>query len=152
MNKITIITIFVLLVGIIALFLAYKKDKDLAKNILYKLAYEAVLKAEEAYNIGNGKEKLKLAVQYVKDNLPWFLKWLIPDNTINDAIEYILTNLQTYFKGKTALAEAVIDKGLSIITNGKSDTLFDELQWMKESVEKTGKIEGFVDIGTDKKK
>lgn len=133
------IVIIVLVVGIIFLLHKYKKE------YLGVVAYYVVIQAEQMYKSKEGQQKLEFAVQYVKDKLPWWIRWLVSINAIKKAIEYALSTLQGVFKGAKLKQFAVLN---NIIKYGASP---DHIAKLQTDVDTNGYVEGYIEGRTNLK-
>lgn len=131
-----LIVVFLSLV-IFVVLLKYKKEA------LKTIAYYAVIQAEELYKSKEGEEKLLYSLIYVRQKLPFFLRFLISERAIRGATEYTLETLQGIFKGSKEKQLKIID---NIRTYGVNTS---RLNQMSKEIDKNGYIEGYIEGKTD---
>lgn len=126
------------------------------KNIVKKAVYNGIVLAEKKFNSGEGQQKLEFATDYVKQQLPTWLRFLVTKKLIVTIIEFVLDKTSDIFQ---------LDYDVDIIGNEKTvETNFDlneinkslkaEIKTSKKinPVEKqdwTGEIYGKIVLDTD---
>lgn len=134
-----VVGVIIAIIGILFLIYKYKKE------YLGVVAYYAVIQAEQMYKSKQGQQKLEYAVNYVKQKLPWWIRWLISINAIKKAIEYALSTLQGVFKGAKEKQLAIID---DLRTFGPTEVRLNKLQ---DEINSNGYVEGYIEGKTNLK-
>lgn len=86
---------------VVLLLVIYRGITDFkSKDLIIKLA---VIRAEEIFKSGEGKEKMLYAMQQVRLGLPTWVRWLLSDTVLKSLIELALGEFQPAFKGQAAI-------------------------------------------------
>lgn len=91
--------IIICLMLFLCLVVYFYREKEVIKH----LALEAALKAEEAFNSGEGQAKLDYAVEYIKRRLPIYLRFIVTKYVLVTIIEKILIEFAEFFGHKVEI-------------------------------------------------
>lgn len=91
--------IIVCLVVLLCLIMYFYREKEVIKY----LALEAALKAEKAFNSGEGQAKLNYAVEYIKGRLPIYLRFIATKYVLVTIIEKVLIEFAEFFGHKVEI-------------------------------------------------
>ena len=87
-----------IIIGVIAITVAllfFYKYRIAGLNIIIT---RLVINAENFYKSKEGQLKKKWVIQEVDKVIPFWLKWLISEETISEMIEFIVSMLQSVFR------------------------------------------------------
>lgn len=106
------------------------------KNIVKKAIYNGIVLAEKEFNSGEGQQKLEFATNYVKEQLPKWLRFIITKKLIVTIIEFVLNKTSDIFQ---------LDYDVDIIGNEKeirTDVDIDSINKSLKAEVKASKIIG----------
>lgn len=142
MNKDLIITVLSVIAFGGAIFGLYRYKKEL----LFKIALRYVQEAEEYFNSGEGKAKLKYVAEKIRDVTPWWIDPLISDALIEKVVNSVVDELQDAFQGTKEKQIAAVNELIKLsVTEGTqiaSETVLNE-------IDKNGYVEGYAEVKTD---
>lgn len=68
------------------------------KKLVKKAIYNGIVLAEKEFNSGEGQKKLEFATNYVKEQLPSWLRFIITKKLIITIIEFVLNKTSDIFQ------------------------------------------------------